>query len=328
MTKFFDFTKDIAKESVAVYWALIKIIIPVMIVVEIGIRYGLVDVLSDWSAPFMAVFGLPAEASLILVTTILVGLYPAAAVLITLAPEVAFTTADMTILGGMMLFAHVLPVEQMIVKKTGVSIVFSTFIRLLAMVIYGWLSYLILDAFVLFEEPANILISMDAGSGEPKTWGEWALSSVQGLVMIFVILVGLILLIKLLDISGITKRLIKWLTPVLRLIGIGPNAAPLAMVGILLGLSFGGGLIIREVEKGQLQPKSVFLSMIFICLGHSLIEDTLIILACGGHWSGIFVGRILLSFAMIIPIALMIKPMPDKIFYRFFYKMKKPAPVI
>jgi len=325
MTQIFTFSKEIARESALVYWALIKIIIPVMLAVEIGIRYGLVDVLSNWSAPFMAAFGLPAEASLILVTTLLVGLYPAAAVLITLAPEVAFTTADMTILGGMMLFAHVLPVEQMIVKKTGVSLVFSTFIRLLAMVIYGWLSHLILTTFVLFEEPANILISLDAGTDGVKSWGDWALSSLQGLAMIFVILVGLILLIRLLDVTGITKRLIKLLTPVLRLIGIGPNAAPLAMVGILLGLSFGGGLIIREVEKGQLQPKSVFLSMIFICLGHSLIEDTLIILACGGHWSGIFVGRILLSFVMIIPIALMIKPMPDQIFFRFFYKSKKPA---
>ncbi len=272
----------------------------------------------------MAVFGLPAEASLILVTTILVGLYPAAAVLMALAPDVAFTTADMTVLGGMMLFAHVLPVEQLIVKKTGVSIVFSTFIRLLAMVLYGWLAHLIISSLGMFEGAANILIALDSPSDGPESWLDWGISSLQGLAMIFVILVGLITLIKLLDITGVTKQLIKLLTPLLRLIGIGPNAAPLAMVGILLGLSFGGGLIIREVEKDHLQPKSVFLSMIFICLGHSLIEDTIIIIACGGHWSGVLIGRVLLTIIMVVPIALMIKPMPDK-YFKYLYKLKKPA---
>lgn len=309
------------KESLIVYWALMKIMVPVMIAVEIAMRAGIVDVISEWSAPAMVLFGLPAEASILLATNLLVGIYPAAIVLIALAPEVSFSVADMTIIGGMMLFAHALPIEQLIVKKTGVSFIFSNFSRLFAMCVYGLLAHHIIEAAGVFQEPATILLAIDV-SNMDESWLGWIISSLQSLALIFLILVGLITLLKVLDKLGITKWLMKALTPLLRLIGIGPNAAPLAMVGILLGLSFGGGLIMREVDKGVLKPKSVFISMIFIGFCHSLIEDTLLILAFGAHWSGVLVGRIVLSVLLILPISFIVLRMSDKHF-EFVYSKKK-----
>lgn len=324
MSRIFSALYDLLKESLIVYWGLLKIIVPVMIIIEVGIRAGLVDFISDWTAPLMSLFGLPAQASLLLATDMLVGLYPTAIVLLALAPEVNFTTADMTIIGGMILFAHVLPVEQVIVKKAGVSLIFSSLTRLLAMVIYGLLAHWIISAFDLFNEPANILIAMEATSVD-KSWLGWFTSSATSLFFIFWILAALIGLLRFLEFIGVTKWLMAALTPVLRLIGIGPNAAPLTMVGILLGLSFGGGLIIREVEKGELNPRSVCISMIFLGFCHSLIEDTILVIAFGAHWSGVLFGRILLSLLLILPLAFYIKRMPDRHFALIYKQKKKPA---
>jgi hypothetical protein len=65
--------------------------------------------------------------------------------------------------------------------------------------------------------------------------------------------------------------------------------------------------------------------MIFLGLCHSLIEDTLLVIAFGAHWSGVLVGRILLSILMILPIAFYIKRMPDKQFRLIYNKKQKPV---
>lgn len=319
MSAIYAFIKEIFREGALVYWGLLKIIVPVMIIVEIAMRFGIVEIISEWCEPVMGLVGLPAETAVILATNLLVGFYGAAAALVTLAPSLTLTVSDMTILGGMLLFAHALPIEQLIVKKTGVSLLFSLITRLFAAILYAWILHLIFSGFDLFSEPANILITAGQDASD-TSWFGWAKTSLIGLFGIFWILLFMISLLKILEITGITKWLTRFLTPLLKLIGIGPNAAPLAMIGILLGLSFGGALILREIQKGHLQPKSIFLSMIFMGFCHSLVEDTLIVIAFGGHWSGVFVGRILISILLILPISYAVLKMSDKTFKRYLYR--------
>lgn len=315
----------IIRESVAVYWGLLKIMVPVMIIVEIGIRLGLVGLISDFFEPAMGLFGLPAEAAVILATNLLVGLYGAGAALVTISQSVTFSIADMTILGGMMLFAHSMPIEQTIVKKSGTPLLFSTFTRLLAGLVYAWIFHLIYSGMDILNEPATILIASSTGVGE-QSWMDWAISSATGLFWVFWILLFLITLLHILEVTGITRALTKMLTPTLRLMGVGPNAAPLTMIGILLGLAFGGALILREIEKGVLTPKSIFISMIFMGYCHSMIEDTLILLAFGGHWSGVLVGRILISILLIIPVSIMVIRMSDETFLKYWFNAKHKIP--
>jgi len=322
MIRFFNVTKDVTVESLHVYWGLLKIMIPVMVIVEIGIRFGIVEIVSRWCEPVMSLVGLPAETALILATNFLVGIYGAGAALVTLSGDISLTVANMTVLGGMLLFAHSLPIEQTLVKKTGVSLIFSTVMRLLAAMLYAWICHLIFSTFDIFNEPANILIAAGADASD-GSWLEWVKSSALGLFWVFWILFFLISMLRIMDATGLTRVITRMLTPGLKFLGIGPNAAPLAMIGIMLGLAFGGGLIIREIKKGGLKPKSIFLSMIFMCFCHSLIEDTLIIMAFGGHWSGVLVGRILISFLMILPVSYAVLRMSDVTFYRYLFTKPK-----
>ncbi len=322
MSSFMSHARNVLRESVLVYWRLLKIMVPVMVIVEIAIRFGVVTLISKWCEPFMTFVGLPAELAVVLATNLLVGLYGAGAALVALAPSLDLTIANMTVLGGMMLFAHSLPIEQTIVKKTGVSFTLSTLSRLIAMIVYGWLLHWIYSGMDVLQEPATILI---AGTEDQNDggWLAWGVSSVIGLFWIFWILLFLISLLRILEVIGFTRLMTKALSPALRLIGVGPNAAPLTMIGILLGLAFGGALILREVEKGGLKPKSIFISMIFMGFCHSIIEDTLIVIAFGGHWSGVLVGRILLSILLILPVSFIVLKLPDTLFERFLFKSRK-----
>lgn len=311
------FGKKILTDTVKLYWDLLKIMVPIMVLVEIGIRLGLVELLGSLLGPTMGFVGLPAEAGIVLAANILVGLYGAAAALISFLPGMEYTIADATVIGGMMLIAHALPIEQRIVQKTGCSLIFTTAYRLLAAFLFGWLLHKIYGMVGGYDEAAVTLWSVDKTAD--GSWISWIWDSAQSLFMIFWILLGLITGLALLEASGITGWLTRRMAPTLRLLGIGPNAAPLAMVGVLLGLAFGGGLILAEIRKGHLNPRSIFLAMCFMCLCHSLIEDTFIILALGADWVGVVIGRIIFTIMLSIPLAIAIHAMPDRVFHRYFF---------
>ena len=55
--------------------------------------------------------------------------------------------------------------------------------------------------------------------------------------------------------SGIIDRLNNLLEPALKVLGMSKNAAPITMIGMTLGLAYGGGLIIKEAKSGILSKK-------------------------------------------------------------------------
>ncbi len=110
---------------------------------------------------------------------------------------------------------------------------------------------------------------------------------------IFCIVLALISLMRLLTWMRITDLLVRMLQPLLRFLGIGREAAPLAIVGMTMGLTYGGGLIIHESRSGRVRPKDVFASLTLMGLTHSVIEDTLLMVMLGGHLSGILFARMI-----------------------------------
>lgn len=299
---------------------MLKVMVPVMIVVEIGIRMGLVSWISVICAPAMKLVGLPPETAVVLATNLLVGLYGAAAALIPLLNGMEYTVANATVLGSMLVIAHALPVEQRIAQKAGCSVLFPVVLRIFSAFALGAILNSLYSYFGLYQETAVVLWA--AEGAENQDWVDWALNNALSLFWVFWIILGLIAFLKILDVTGVTKWLTKVLAPSLRIMGIGPNAAPLTMIGALLGLAFGGGLIIREVQKGHLQPKSIFLAICFMCLCHSLIEDTLIVITLGADWTGVLLGRVVFSMLIMIPLGRIVLAMSEE---KFRYLYKTPA---
>lgn len=137
---------------------------------------------------------------------------------------------------------------------------------------------------------------------EPKpqasSLGTWLWAQLQTLAMIFFVILGLMTLLRVLRRLGIERLIHRLLTPLLRLLGIGPAAANITVIGITLGLSFGAGLLLRETRTGALSPRDIVLTLSFLGLCHSLIEDTLLILLLGADLSGILWAR--LGFALLV----------------------------
>jgi len=152
-----------------------------------------------------------------------------------------------------------------------------------------------------------------------QDWLSWAVSSFKSLWSIFWIIFVLLFGLRLMDILKITPILAKALSPFLRFMGIGEKATSMTVTGALLGISYGGALIIQEARSGNLAEKDVFLSLSFMCLCHGLIEDTLFVMAFGGHYSGLLIGRFIFSLLAIMVLSQVINKMPSLAFQRYLF---------
>ena len=148
----------------------------------------------------------------------------------------------------------------------------------------------------------------------------WAAGQARGLIMIFFIILGLLLVLRILERIGITAIMTRLLTPVLRLLGIGPSACMLTIVGMTLGLAYGGGLIIQESVSGRVDRRDVLFSLALMGLCHSLFEDTLAVAFTGADFSGILLARMVFSLMAVFLLVKLISRLSEKALNLFFLR--------
>lgn len=283
--------------------SLMKVMLPVMIAVQLAQHWGWIDALGHAMAPAMSWLALPPEAGLVWITGAFVGVYGAIAAMIGLATQLELTSGQLSALCAMLLFAHALPVEQSIVRRAGAGFWATGALRVAVALAYGgtvaWLSRLT----GVMNEPVS-LAWMQASSGQGESGLlAWAQSTALSLAMTFAILVALLVLLDALERTGATRRITTMLTPLLRVSGLDARAAPVTTVGVLLGLTYGGALIIEESEKQQFDARTRFLALAWLCLSHALIEDTLLLLALGANLWIVLVGRVVVTLVLIAALA-------------------------
>ena len=122
------------------------------------------------------------------------------------------------------------------------------------------------------------------------------------LLYVFVIVVVMVTILQLLKEMGVESFLKKALVPVLKIFGISKDATNIVIVGMTIGLQFGGGILIKEVKSGKIDRQSVFLAVSLLNVVHAIIEDTILMLAVGGHYSGVFFTRII--FGLLISLVI------------------------
>ena len=204
----------------------------------------------------------------------------------------------------MMLLAHALPVEAAVAKKAGVRWRATLSLRRLGALTLGFLLNLLYQSGDYLSQPNQLIWQPQL---EQLGLVQWLFEQLKLLLMILLIITVLLSVLRILKLLHI-ERLIHWLlSPFLRLLGLSKHAANTTVIGITLGLSFGGGLLINEAESGKLSQRDIFVAMAFLALCHSLIEDTLLIMLLGAHVSGVLWCR--LAFALLI--TLLLSHLPD-----------------
>jgi len=283
-----------------------KVMVPVMAVVEIADYFGLVALVGHAISPAMALLNLPPEAGIVWATTILTGIYGGIAALAALAPSLEISSAQLSALCAMMLFSHSIPVEQAIVRRAGASFGMTALLRLGAAAFYGALVSWICGLTNYLARPVSLDwltgSAMAADTG-PTGILEWLLSTLYSLALVYAIIVLLAAFLDLLEHLGITRRITAAMMPLLRLSGLNAQVAPVTTVGVLLGLTYGGALIIEESKRQNFSARTRFLALSWLSLSHSLIEDTLLVMALGANVWVVLVGRVALTLLVVAVLA-------------------------
>ena len=289
--------------------------IPTIIVVKILHDLGFIEYIGTMITPCMSLLGLPPEAGIIWMTTLCTNIYTGLAVFVQLTAGDQWTEAQVTILGTIMLIAHNLPIEARVAQKSGCRILTNILIRLfgafslgiLLKYIYSMSNYLQGPAVVsipsseeknIFSTPTEIIFTGIRWVLHYDKYSHWIAEQLIFCLQVFIAITALIAILKILRALGIEKVITKFLQPLLRLLGIKPEATSITIVGVTLGLAYGGGLLIQEAESGKVGKDDVFASVSLLSLCHSQIEDTLLVMLLGAHLSGILWGR--LVFALIV----------------------------
>lgn len=329
-------------------WVLLTIAIPVSLVTRLLDQLGLIKPLAVLLKPFMALLGLPGEAAVVWIMSMGTSIYGGLAAFENLAPKMGLTAAQATILATAILVAHSLPVEAGVARKAGVRLGFTLAWRLLGGFLAAWSLCAIYRLLPAALAPQGIAGS---GGGNPASrlktiwdgllfpwlgdqaatlgygWPLWMWEQVLFAAEIFAVIFALMIFMKGLELIGILTLIRRLLGRMLRLVGIGPDAAPLTLIGMILGITYGGGLIIEESQAGHLKERDVFLSLGLLGLSHGIIEDSVLMLQfMGADWSGTLLWRVLFSLVAMVLLARWLARLSDSWFHRVCFHGAKTVP--
>ena len=312
------FFKKLFQEIKDVTIPLYKILIPFVFIIKLLEVTGVVDLIAKAFAPLMGLIGLPSELGIIWVTALIVNIYAALILFVNILPFLDVSVAQITILTVAMLLCHNLLVESAISRSAGVSFLFTSLYRFISAFFACCVLNLIYSKFNYLSEP--FVTSFTLELPQPGLWF-WLKDQILYLFYIFVIVVALVTILEILKAIGIESFLKKILAPPLRFFGISESAMNIIIIGMTIGLQFGGGILIKEVNSAKIDKQSVFLSILMINLVHAIIEDTLLMLAVGGHFSGVIFARII--FGLLISLLMLkIYQIFNLFFERYIFNKK------
>ncbi|MDR5875855.1 nucleoside recognition domain-containing protein [Halomonas sp. CUBES01] len=292
---------SVLKDALRVYVTLLKILIPALLIVK-GLEWlGVIDGLGTVLAPLMSILGLPDQLGVVWAAALFTNLYTAIAVFLQVAGDMHLNVEQVTVLGALMLVGHSIPVEGAVAKRAGVPWWATIVLRVGGALLFAWLLHCFYSTLGLMQAPVE-LMWQPSFSSEPTLSG-WAVAQLETLALIFVIIFALIVLLKLLQKLGLERWIHLVLRPLLKLLGMGRSAANVTVIGFTLGLSYGAGLLIRDVQNGVLGKRDSTLALCFLGLCHSVIEDTLLILTLGADVVGVLWARLLFAVVVVAIIA-------------------------
>lgn len=273
---------------------LFKILIPISILIKILQETGGINYVSNFFDPLMQLMGLPGEMGIVWASAIFGNLYGGLLAFYSLQATVSLTVAQATILMTALLIAHSFLMEVVVVYKAGLKWIPIVLFRLGMAVVVGMFLNFFYSATNLLQEPASQIMTLSAPADQSIT--AWIINELKNYISIALIILALIMVLEILKRIGLIAKLNKLLEPILNFIGMTSKIVPLTIIGLTLGLAYGGALIIDETRATSISKKDIFYSLLLMSLFHSIIEDTMLVASAGGNWSGIVLFRFVFAF--------------------------------
>lgn len=287
--------KKVFAEIWQVYITMLKVMVPTIIIVKILDTFGATEVLAKVLAPIMQFVGLPEQMGIVWATAMLTNIYTTMVVFVDVSENLSLTTAQVSVIGILILICHSIPIEGAVAKMVGVKWRVTIALKVLGGLLFAGA---VNSLYLFFDYQQQPAVLMWQGNVSDPSLTQWIEDQVIMIVSIYFIIASLIIGLGILRKLGIEKLMHMMLSPVLKLIGITKAASNITIIGLTLGMTFGAGLLISEVKNGSVSKRDVLLSIVFLSLAHSLIEDTLLILLLGADVGAILWLRII--FAVVV----------------------------
>ncbi len=279
--------KSTLKSSLSSGWIIIKLIIPIYIIADILYYYNTLSYVAFLVEPFTSIIGLPPETSLAIISGMFLNVYGAVA----FAAPLELTIHQWSILAVFVGICHSLPVEGVIMKKIGLGNIYSYSLRIIAGFVVAYITYLIPASW--FEATLSDAIF------EKTTYTsfyELLRGSIYGAIELTIKVILLItILIFIMEFIKTRKFVIQSQKNVSKSFSI--------TVGVILGITYGAGILIKEVQSGNISKEDIFYIGTFLMICHAIIEDTLLFVIFGADFTMVIairtIAAIIISYILL-----------------------------
>lgn len=269
--------------------------IPVIVIVHLLKHLDLISYLAIPLKPVMLFLDLPPEAGIVWAMALANSIYGGLIAFSSLGLK-EITIAQASTLGIVVLICHNIIIEVLVARRCGLNIFFQFIFRIFCAVTIGYVVMTFYKSFDLFQGPAQTLLPVQI---EQLSLKETFIQELYNLISIFGIIFSLMMLMSFFERVGIMRFISKILELVLKPLGLSREILPPTAIGLSMGLTYGAGLIIESIDGKSIDRRSIFLALTLMGICHSLIEDTILVLAMGGELWGLFIVRIILGYCYI-----------------------------
>jgi len=263
------------KSSLRSALIILKFVIPIYIIADILYFYNTLAYVAFLIEPFTSFLGLPAEASLAIISGMFLNIYAAVA----FAAPLDMTAHQWSILAVFSGVCHSLVVESVIMKKIGISNTYSYSLRFFGGLFIAFLVTLMPASWFEATLTDNVFTKTTYDSIEALIYG----SIFSAISLSIKIILLITILIFIMDFIKTRKFIIQSQKNVSKGFSL--------TVGVLLGITYGAGILIDEVKSGNISKKDIFYIGTFLMICHAIIEDTLLFVIFGADFTMVILIR-------------------------------------
>ena len=266
---------------------LMKILVPISLGVALLEWSGLLSYVEVALRPLMSLISLPPEAALPIIAGLAVGPAASLAAMVVLP----LTEAQTTLLAIFILIAHGFPQESVIQGKAGFNPWKASLIRLIAAILTVLAVAPFLDLSPAAGGAAAALAQADPTLGAMLL--EWLRDVIRLTLFLFTIIMVLMTLLEVIRAKGWIDPVVKALSPLLRALGLSPQAGVLWVAAAFFGMAFGSAVLVEEANSGRISPEDLEALHISIGINHGMFDDPSLFLSLGVNPFWVYIPRLL-----------------------------------
>jgi len=275
--------KESFNSSLSTTWIILKLVIPIFILADVLFYYNVFSHVAFLIEPFTSIIGLPVETSLAIISGMFLNVYGAVA----FAAPLDLSIHQWSILAVFVGINHALVVEGVIMKKLGVSNLYSYSLRISMAFLVGYITSLM---------PASWFSasSMATSVFEEKIYNGFFDLITNSFINASILTVKIVLLITALIFIMDFIKSRKFIKDSAKNVSTSFSLG----VGIILGITYGAGVLIKEAQSGNISRNDLFYISTFLMICHAIIEDTLLFVIFGADFTMVVIIRTLAAIVI------------------------------